>query len=72
VDAEGHQRPADGGADASAIKIVGQRSKNPELNEWSTNQVDRLPGLKFMRTRWLCDVVAYLTGRRRSITSRRR
>jgi hemoglobin len=36
--------------------IVGQGSTNPELNEWSTNQVDRLPGLKFMRTLWLCDV----------------
>jgi hypothetical protein len=36
--------------------IVGQGSKNPELDEWSTNQVDRLPGLKFMRTLWVCDV----------------
>jgi len=33
--------------------IVGQGSKNPELDEWSTNQVDRLPGLKFMRTLWV-------------------
>ena len=29
---------------------VGQASKNPELREWHTNQLDRLPGLKFMRT----------------------
>lgn len=34
---------------------VGQGSPNPALNEWSTNQVDgRLPGLKFMRTLWVC------------------
>jgi hemoglobin len=36
---------------------VGQRSENPELREWHTEQVDtRLPGLKFMRTLWVCDV----------------
>ena len=35
---------------------VGQGSKNPELDEWSTDHLDRLPGLKFMRTLWLCDV----------------
>jgi hemoglobin len=32
--------------------VVGQASKNPELREWHTNSVDRLPGLKFMRTLW--------------------
>ena len=36
--------------------IVGQASKNPELREWHTNQLDRLPGLKFMRTLWVCKV----------------
>ena len=36
--------------------IVGQGSKNPELREWHTNQLDRLPGLKFMRTLWVCNV----------------
>ena len=37
--------------------IVGARSKNPELREWHTEEVAaRLPGLKFMRTLWLCDV----------------
>ena len=36
--------------------IVGQGSKNPELNEWHTKQLDRLPGLKFMRTLWVCNV----------------
>jgi hemoglobin len=37
--------------------IVGARSKNPELREWHTEEVaGRLPGLKFMRTLWLCDV----------------
>jgi hemoglobin len=36
--------------------IVGQGSKNPALREWHTNNLDRLPGLKFMRTLWLCNV----------------
>ena len=36
--------------------IVGQSSENPQLQEWSTNDLDRLPGLKFMRTLWVCDV----------------
>jgi len=36
--------------------IVGQNSRNPTLREWHTNQLDRLPGLKFMRTLWVCNV----------------
>jgi hemoglobin len=36
--------------------IVGQQSQNPELRDWHTNSLDRLPGLKFMRTLWVCDV----------------
>ncbi|MGY8634606.1 group 1 truncated hemoglobin [Bradyrhizobium sp. 14AA] len=36
--------------------IVGQRSKNPQLREWHTKSLERLPGLKFMRTLWVCDV----------------
>jgi hemoglobin len=36
--------------------IVGQSSKNPALREWHTNNLDRLPGLKFMRTLWVCTV----------------
>ena len=35
---------------------VGQRSENPQLREWHTNQLARLPGLKFMRTLWVCNV----------------
>ena len=35
--------------------IVGQASKNPELGEWHTNELDRLPGLKLMRTLWVCN-----------------
>ena len=35
---------------------VGQGSENPDLREWHTNQLDRLPGLKFMRTLWVCNV----------------
>src|SRR5262245_27525278 len=29
--------------------IVGQKSKNPQLREWHTKNLERLPGLKFMR-----------------------
>lgn len=36
--------------------IVGQTSDNPALREWHTNQLGRLPGLKFMRTLWVCNV----------------
>ena len=36
--------------------IVGQRSRNDELDDWSTKHLDRLAGLKFMRTLWLCEV----------------
>lgn len=36
--------------------IVGQKSKNPALREWHTKNLKRLPGLKFMRTLWVCNV----------------
>jgi len=36
--------------------IVGQDSENPALREWHTNSLDRMPGLKFMRTLWVCNV----------------
>ena len=36
--------------------ITGQGSEDPELDEWSTHHLDRLPGLKFMRTLWVCDI----------------
>ena len=29
--------------------------KNPQLREWHTKNLERLPGLKFMRTLWVCD-----------------
>lgn len=35
--------------------IAGKGSKNAALREWHTEMLDRLPGLKFMRTLWLCD-----------------
>jgi len=35
---------------------VGKGSENPQLDEWSTKQEGRLPGLKFMRTLWVCNV----------------
>ena len=36
--------------------MVGQQSPNPQLREWSTKSIGRLPGLKFMRTLWVCAV----------------
>ena len=36
--------------------IVGKTSKNAALREWHTKRLDRLPGLKFMRTLWVCAV----------------
>jgi hemoglobin len=36
--------------------IVGQKSENPQLREWHTKNLERLPGLKFMRTLWVCNV----------------
>lgn len=35
--------------------VAGQSSANPELREWHTQELDRLAGLKFMRTLWLCE-----------------
>ena len=36
---------------------VGQGSENAALDQWSTDHLDdRLPGLKFMRTLWVCEV----------------
>ena len=36
--------------------LVGQKSENPALREWHTNNLGRLPGLKFMRTLWVCNI----------------
>ena len=36
--------------------IVGKTSKNPALRQWHTENLKRLPGLKFMRTVWVCDI----------------
>ena len=35
--------------------VAGQKSKNPQLREWHTQDLKRLPGLKFMRTLWVCE-----------------
>ena len=35
---------------------VGTMSKNSQLREWHTKNLGRLPGLKFMRTLWVCNV----------------
>lgn len=37
-------------------KVAGARSKNPQLREWHTKQLGRLPGLKFMRTLWVANI----------------
>src|SRR5690348_814868 len=34
--------------------IVGKTSKNEALRQWHTKNLARLPGLKFMRTLWVC------------------
>jgi hemoglobin len=36
--------------------VAGQGSDNPALRAWHTEQLARLPGLKFMRTLWVCNV----------------
>ena len=36
--------------------VAGQNSANPELRDWHTAQLGRLPGLKFQRTLWVCDI----------------
>ena len=36
--------------------VVGEASENPQLREWHTNNLGRLPGLKFMRTLWVSEV----------------
>ena len=36
--------------------VAGARSRNPALRKWHTRQLDRLPGLKFMRTLWVANV----------------
>ncbi len=41
-------------------QIAGEGSKNPALREWHTQKLDRLPGLKWMRTLWVCAVAGVL------------
>ncbi len=36
--------------------IVGQSSQNAALRDWHTSNLTRLPGLKFMRTLWVCNI----------------
>ena len=36
--------------------VAVQKSKNPQLREWHTKNLKRLPGLKFQRTLWVADV----------------
>ena len=36
--------------------VAGQGSDNPALRAWHTAELARLPGLKFMRTLWVCNV----------------
>jgi len=36
--------------------VAGSGSQNPALRAWHTQKLERLPGLKWMRTLWVCDV----------------
>ena len=36
--------------------VAGAQSKNAALRKWHTQSLDRLPGLKFMRTLWVANV----------------
>jgi hemoglobin len=36
--------------------VAGLNSPNPDLRAWGSHQAERLPGLKFMRTLWVCAV----------------
>jgi len=36
--------------------IVGKTSQNAALRDWHTKNLGRLPGLKFMRTLWVCEI----------------
>jgi len=36
--------------------VVGKKFKNPQVAEWHTKNLGRLPGLKFMRALWICNV----------------
>lgn len=36
--------------------VAGAESSNPQLREWSTKDLDRLAGLKFMRTLWVANI----------------
>lgn len=36
--------------------IAGKNSTNPALRDWHNNKLNRLPGLKFMRTLWVASV----------------
>ncbi|WP_082089486.1 group I truncated hemoglobin [Methanosarcina horonobensis] len=36
--------------------VAGKNSKNPALRDWHNNKLNRLPGLKFMRTLWVAAV----------------
>jgi hemoglobin len=36
--------------------IVGENSPNPNLRDWHRHKLNRLPGLKFMRSLWVADI----------------
>ena len=48
--------------------IVGQQSENAQLREWHTSNLGRLPGLRFMRTLWVCEVAGCTPAIRRHQT----
>jgi len=52
--------------------VAGKTSANPALRRWHTETLARLPGLKFMRTLWVCDVAGgplHYTGTKPGATS---
>ena len=36
--------------------VIGRESPNPQLRDWHTNNLHRVPGAKVMRTLWVADV----------------
>src|SRR5436190_10650087 len=41
---------------SSPIRWSARSRTTRRLRDWSTRSLERLPGLKFMRTLWVCDV----------------
>jgi hemoglobin len=42
-------------------RVTGEMSQNPAFKEWHTKELERLPGLKWMRTLWFALLQADLS-----------